>query len=574
MKGERFFFVLILVLLLVAGFGCSEEDESGSVTTSSSFVPDTTDTTGTTDTTPDTPSPFSAQAVTFNYIDRDMDAGELWGDITIAKATDETAVTQYRLYWGESTTTKLAGQNMISSLTADGTDKSHSFAQNSTIPAGATHLLVYTAYVDATNDIESTSPTALDIPDGVIELVKEINPSGSSNPGFFSKLGDLLFFYATNSSGETDPYKSDGTETGTIKIETGGNPPGGETAVMGGYLYFPSSDGVTFYREIFKSDGTTTSRVTGIYSSGNSNPEFLTVMGTNLYFKATDSPSNTKVWGTDGSSVFSASNYKSNLTSIAAVNSTLFYSGVGASGDSLWKSDGTAVTESEVISSFYSGSLNNFTAFNSKLFFTAAETSNSNNIELWVSDGSAVNTTELTVNASTTAYSKNLKEFNGWLYFTARSDTSASDGELWRTDGTTTTQVKKLCTACWADPDNLSVVGSNLYFSAQDDSNGKELWVTNGTTTTMVKDINSGGGSSPENLTAVGNNVFFAAEDGINGRELWFSDGSAEGTFLLHDFNLGSNGMEAGDLLLVGENLFIGARGDSANEELWRYYVK
>ncbi|NCQ97766.1 MAG: hyalin, partial [Microcystis aeruginosa W11-06] len=75
-----------------------------------------------------------------------------------------------------------------------------------------------------------------------------------------------------------------------------------------------------------------------------------------------------------------------------------------------------------------------------------------------------------------------------------------------------------------SDPQNLRVVGSTLYFTADDGVNGGELWQSDGTAagTVLVKDIRPGSyGSYPFSLTAVGNTLFFTANDGVNGWELW-----------------------------------------------------
>ena len=73
-------------------------------------------------------------------------------------------------------------------------------------------------------------------------------------------------------------------------------------------------------------------------------------------------------------------------------------------------------------------------------------------------------------------------------------------------------------------PSLLTVIGSTLFFKADDGTNGRELWKSDGTAsgTVMVKDINSGSGSSsPLYFTAIGNTLFFRADDGTNGDELW-----------------------------------------------------
>ena len=103
-------------------------------------------------------------------------------------------------------------------------------------------------------------------------------------------------------------------------------------------------------------------------------------------------------------------------------------------------------------------------------------------------------------------------------------------------------------------PANLTNVNGQLYFTANDGTNGTELWTSDGTEsgTTMVKDIYPGSttsttitifgyygdeyktvtfpnGSYPSNLTNVNGALYFTTSDG-NGTELWKSDGTAAGT--------------------------------------------
>jgi ELWxxDGT repeat protein len=80
---------------------------------------------------------------------------------------------------------------------------------------------------------------------------------------------------------------------------------------------------------------------------------------------------------------------------------------------------------------------------------------------------------------------------------------------------------------------NLTVLGSTLYFEASNGTDGYELWKSDGTTagTVMVKDINTASNSG--NIRAIvrhGNLLYFQAQDSVNGEEMYLSDGTEAGT--------------------------------------------
>jgi ELWxxDGT repeat protein len=53
----------------------------------------------------------------------------------------------------------------------------------------------------------------------------------------------------------------------------------------------------------------------------------------------------------------------------------------------------------------------------------------------------------------------------------------------------------------------------------------------------LLKDINPGSASSnPDNLSAIGSTVYFSATDPAHGREIWKTDGSVSGTMLFLDY--------------------------------------
>ena len=89
-----------------------------------------------------------------------------------------------------------------------------------------------------------------------------------------------------------------------------------------------------------------------------------------------------------------------------------------------------------------------------------------------------------------------------------------------------------------SNPSELTQVGNEVFFAADDGVHGTELWKSDGTPagTTLVKDIRPGAkGSGPADLTNLAGRLFFSANDGVHGTELWKSDGTAAGTVMVKD---------------------------------------
>ena len=100
-------------------------------------------------------------------------------------------------------------------------------------------------------------------------------------------------------------------------------------------------------------------------------------------------------------------------------------------------------------------------------------------------------------------------------------DSDTGDIELWTSDGTAagTASIASL-----TDLSELTAVGNRVYFTVDDPTFGNELFTSDGTTagTGIVDDINPGpNGSFPGNLTAVGDTLYFDADDGTHGDEPW-----------------------------------------------------
>ncbi len=134
----------------------------------------------------------------------------------------------------------------------------------------------------------------------------------------------------------------------------------------------------------------------------------------------------------------------------------------------------------------------NLTNVNGTLFFTVDSATGQ---ELWKSDGTAAGTTKVT--SVVWNFPRDFINVNGTLFFAA--DDGTSGDELWKSDGTLagTMIVKDInsnpTSAASSSPFNLTNVNGTLFFAADDGTSGKELWKSDGTAagTLRVQDINS-----------------------------------------------------------------------------------
>jgi ELWxxDGT repeat protein len=193
------------------------------------------------------------------------------------------------------------------------------------------------------------------------------------------------------------------------------------------------------------------------------------------------------------------------------------------------------------------------------------------NNELWSSNG-------------TTAGTQLVKAFKSidkpvlvgsTLYFGA--DNGGTGLELWKSDGTPagTVLVKDIFAgSSGSSPTSFTDVSGTVFFAARSSSNGLELWRTNGTAggTVMVKDIIKGiGSSNPGYLTNLNGTLLFVANDGQIGYELWKSDGTSTGTFVVKDIRTAAKVSSLPQYLTnVNGTVYFGAIDDIGGRELWK----
>jgi ELWxxDGT repeat protein len=423
--------------------------------------------------------------------------------------------------------------------------------------------------------------------------VEDTAPGSTSAPlGGFGVLGGKVYFAGTDAANGTELWQSDGTPGGTSLLKdiwTGpgpGNP--AQFTRVGNTLFF-----TRIYDYLVKTDGTAEGTVE---VHGFSYCRSLTNVAGTLFMAAdVGNGSGNELWksdGTDAGTVLVKDIRpvpgESGLVigaPLAAVGNTVFFvANDGATGDELWKSDGTAAgtvlvkdirpgTDSGVSI----GILSYLTNVNGTLFFAAND--GTNGVELWKSDGTAAGTVMVKdINTFSDSNPNQLLNIGGTLYFTAADPFLGS--ELHKSDGTTagTVNVKDIYPGgLSANPSNFTNVNGTLFFSAGNAANGTELWKSNGTDagTVLVRDINPGAGHSmtyepfERRTLVVGNRMLFRATDGTSGVELWRTDGTAAGTFRMHDVRPGALDSTPTYLTRSGSLVFFAANDGTTGIEPW-----
>jgi ELWxxDGT repeat protein len=210
---------------------------------------------------------------------------------------------------------------------------------------------------------------------------------------------------------------------------------------------------------------------------------------------------------------------------------------------------------------------------NNKLVFLARDSAG---VYFWQYDGinPPVKYSDLNNTKFELPYRSDPVEFHNKIYISLAGGQSGS--ELWRFDGINPPEVVNPLSGYLLGPQNLTVAGNMLYFSANDLVHGQELWAYDEINPPhMVDDILPGDNehgisSNPYYLTAFGNRICFVAEDGIHGNELWEQDG-VNPPRIIKDINEGTDNSYISHLTLFNDKLYFAAEDGIHGRELWVY---
>ncbi|MDP4254282.1 MAG: hypothetical protein Q8938_09770 [Bacteroidota bacterium] len=313
--------------------------------------------------------------------------------------------------------------------------------------------------------------------------------------------GALYFVGPDKQSGYgTKVWKTDGTKEGTVMIQPAPMSTyygASELTAFRGTIFFVVPGG-SFGDELWKIDSATSTAVrVKVICPGCFAPRNLTVAGNTLYFLAIDP----------------------------------------GHGEKCWKSDGTAAGTN--LLDVYPAPMGllefNWTAMNNELYYVAYDSVHG--YELWKTNGTAAGTRMLKdINpGAQDSYICQPIVSNGTLFFDAYDPGHGL--ELWKTDGTEegTERIQDI----WKGPGGQLyeqpgtynwpiftpiMANGKIIITRNDGIHGEEPWISDGTDagTMMIQDIVPGsGGSAPDNYTLVGDKLFFTATTPAYGTELW-----------------------------------------------------
>ena len=420
---------------------------------------------------------------------------------------------------------------------------------------------------------------------GLISPADEVATPVDIQPGDnMAVVGNTLYFDFDDGIHGDELWKTDGTVAGTQLVKdingvSGGDDGSSSPQNSGGarqLLLFTANDGLGRGRDLLASDGTATGTVaikqvlTDVSNVGID--DFAVVNGTGYFAVDDNNNDDIDLWKTDGTALgtvklgtfrdvdFPGFGSSDDTNAPPVIGGDFFFTASTVSGEnygfSLWKTDGTpagtVLVKSEVING-ESGGFDPDNLINLNPTTVVFEANGPAGVELWKTDGTTAGTVQVAdINTGEASSSPDdLVVLNGEVYFSATSgDTGGGpfDRELWKSDGTAagTTEVKQIFTGTTsyygdgpsfsadvpfegsdgADVNNLTIVGSKIFFNADDGFHGIEIWETDGTAagTFMVQDINPTGSSDPGDFTPIvmpsgDNALVFFADDGISGEQ-------------------------------------------------------
>ncbi|MBU6413508.1 MAG: hypothetical protein KGS45_08540 [Planctomycetes bacterium] len=343
--------------------------------------------------------------------------------------------------------------------------------------------------------------------------------TGGLRPAKLTVMGDWLYYVGWSPNGNAqgiELHRTDGTAANTTivaDLTPGANGTSITTVVTNGSrLFLVATVPNTIGTELYISDGSTITPVDIATGAASSNPASLTILGSTCYFTA----------------------------------STL------ASGNELWKSDGTVngtLLAADIIPGASSSLPTNLSTHDGNLYFAAmGRDANNVNIgnELFVYDGTAATLVADIFPGSNSSSPTRVITHGPDAYFSAIDSTFSS--RLYRTRGTAGTTVSiapslrlNLSGGGGATIDMASTANGVVFRAQPNNQTPFSIWVTDGTVgnATNISSVYPNGSTTSGTsayMTPLGDGrVIFSGATSTMNFEPWITDGTVNGTFELRD---------------------------------------
>jgi ELWxxDGT repeat protein len=433
------------------------------------------------------------------------------------------------------------------------------------------------------------------------ELVKDINKTRSirSEPSAFYPLKGKVIFRANDGINGFELWITDGSNSGTkllknISEGTGHSRPTDITNV-GDKLYFIAQSNVE--RLLFQSDGTPDNTNPISDTSLTISPRSLTAVKDDLFFTGSTSKNGIEIWKVGATSNspkllkdINPGSPDSNPSFLTVIDSILYFTATNGvfPQTPIYSSGGFAVNTNVAVSFFSEHDqaiITSMASVDDLIYFRLNSSMYGN--ELWVSDGTQGGTKivkDLCVGCSSAPRTKFQELFGhqGNVYFVAGN--SFHGHELWRTGGTesATVMIYDAKKAGWnGNPHVLAFIDTTVIFVADGPGRKMSLWKTFNSSNTAehiynLTVSNENGGyismQSDNKPPAAANSkyLFFGSREGGLGVELWRSDGTNQGTELVKDINVGVYGSYPRDFVSFNDTVYFSAYTEETGRELWR----
>jgi len=381
-------------------------------------------------------------------------------------------------------------------------------------------------------------------------LLHDINPEAQESfPTELTPFGSFLYFTAENNNEGRELYRTTGVLgslpqiisksgiTGVLAGQDSSVPQ--DLTVFNSRLYFSADGGAgEGGRELWRTtgDGTVAERVVNLNGNDNSSPTELTVFNDVLYFAANHSNVGNELFRTRGGindaervTVFPTAN--SFPINLAVVNNRLLFAAFGGKDDELWSvpsNSATAATPVKNINPNNSSSPGKISPVQSGGVGYFSADDGTHGQELWRTDGTEAGT-RLVRDTNDGIWSgiwSKMVTFGGQVFFAADDGAGGFNVELWRTDGTPagTSLHSDLWNGDSSEPDDFTVVGSRMYFTAQTAAGRFDIFRLDSPGATPVNvTVDQAFQFRPTELAAFKNRLVFSAEDGGVER-LWTTD--------------------------------------------------